>query len=505
MKQKPNIIWFHLDGIRPNKNFGDHKDRPHYLDKLAEEGVEYTNVYTAHASTLMSLSSVMFGYPTPYYTKCLENIDINTEQFKPLTYILKEAGYEFHSFLLHRPTRKILNNIMGQVTKKYYASNMKDYDYMWNSKQANKFILKFLKNKKLKNPYFLYLHYPFVGIKGDDSYNDARKMINFLKKGGYFDNSIILFWADHGWPAKEKDIERGRLKRVLEGHDIILSNENIKVPLILIYPNCKKGLKINTPVSTLDIGPTLLKILGIDTKFGHTYFSKILPLTEKKDERIFRVDTRHYFHKGRKSCLVNTDYKYLFNFNTKIKEEFYDIKNNIEEDKNLIFNPLYKKQINKFKTELKFQEDDLFNFQVNYLINKLKNRINLNKNVLILESENNLFDSVLYTGFKSLVKKVNMINESNLNIKLKQSSVDELIILPLDNLFNIYKNILKQLKNQNITYFYIDFNFNLIKNFSITKYIFKNIKINWRAFLKQPKICLRWLLILYLRPTGKID
>lgn len=465
MKQNPNIIWFHLDGIRPNRDFGDHKDKPYYLDKLAEEGVEYTNVYTSYASTVMSISSVITGYPCLFYTKCLENVDVNTRQFRPLTHILKENSYETHSILFYRPARKVLKKIMFPIKTKYYGRGVKDSNYMWNSKEVNKTIINFLNKKKLNKPYFLYLQYCFTPIKGDDSLNDVHKMLNYLKKNNYFENTIIIIWADHGWPSPQKEKQRTRLQKTLEGHDLNLTEESVKVPLIFIYPGCKKGLKITKPISTLSIGTELLKLLGIKSKFGI-----------KHNKKFFRIDTRNYFQKNRRTALTDGKYKYIISD----KEEFYDVN---DETKNLINSSKLQKQVNKFRKEYQKQEKELFEFQTNYLADKVTKLGD--KDIQILKSDNSLFNQILYNGFKKITK----------NVKLVKKPKSGLLIIPITNPFKVknHKNAL-----------YIDYNFNLSKKPRIYPYMWEKIKNNWKTFITEPKRFMRWLLVLYLRAYEKL-
>ena len=46
-------------------------------------------------------------------------------------------------------------------------------------------------------------------------------------------------------------------------HDLIMTDDNICVPLVLKYPGCRMGEKIDTTVGTIDIVPTVLNILEI--------------------------------------------------------------------------------------------------------------------------------------------------------------------------------------------------------------------------------------------------
>ncbi len=95
------------------------------------------------------------------------------------------------------------------------------------------------------------------------------RLRNFLRKKGLAENTIILFCSDNG-PEGPEQINRtqgsagpfrGRKRSLYEG--------GIRVPALIEWPaKIEAGKKTNLPVSTSDIFPTLLGILGIDNQNG---------------------------------------------------------------------------------------------------------------------------------------------------------------------------------------------------------------------------------------------
>jgi arylsulfatase A-like enzyme len=74
------------------------------------------------------------------------------------------------------------------------------------------------------------------------------------------DNGLFVFTADHG----EEMVEHGWL-----GHSQSLYEELARVPLFFWWPRgIPGGLRISQPVSTLDIVPTLLDLLGAEPPPG---------------------------------------------------------------------------------------------------------------------------------------------------------------------------------------------------------------------------------------------
>jgi len=77
-----------------------------------------------------------------------------------------------------------------------------------------------------------------------------------LEKRGLFDNMLIVLTSDHG----ESFFEHGQL---LHGHHW---QEELRVPLLIKWPSgVRAGERVTTPTSSLDLVPTLLHELGMDT------------------------------------------------------------------------------------------------------------------------------------------------------------------------------------------------------------------------------------------------
>jgi len=94
-----------------------------------------------------------------------------------------------------------------------------------------------------------------------------------LKARGIYDDSLILFTADHG----EEFHEHGDLQ-----HKSKLFDELLHVPLLLKLPGQHHGEKKSELVSHLQVAPTILSTVGIEHAFSHGNF-----LTDKSSKMIF--------------------------------------------------------------------------------------------------------------------------------------------------------------------------------------------------------------------------
>lgn len=82
------------------------------------------------------------------------------------------------------------------------------------------------------------------------------RVVDHLQMSGLIDQTIIVITSDHG----EEFLEHGHLM-----HGKFHFEEVIRVPLIVRGPDVPRNRRIGHPVSLVDIMPTVLGCLGIDT------------------------------------------------------------------------------------------------------------------------------------------------------------------------------------------------------------------------------------------------
>jgi arylsulfatase A-like enzyme len=101
-----------------------------------------------------------------------------------------------------------------------------------------------------------------------------RRLVRNLEERGLLDRTLIVFAADHG----EEFMEHGHVK-----HCRGLWNTLTHVPLIFHFPDIDGGRRISTAVQNLDIVPTVLDYLGIESdEFGLEGVS-LRPLIEDRE------------------------------------------------------------------------------------------------------------------------------------------------------------------------------------------------------------------------------
>ncbi|MCO7174558.1 LTA synthase family protein [Sporolactobacillus kofuensis] len=229
----------------------------------------------------------------------------NTYQAAPA--IMNQRGYEtaaFHGNVKSFWNRDQMYKSLGYerfFDAKYYdmsAKNTKNYGM--KDKPFLKETMPYLSN--LKQPFYSKLillsnHFPFgmdkedtnfqPGDFGDSVVNNYFQSANYmdqaieqfftdLKKAGLFDKTIIIMYGDHyGLSENHNDA----MAKVL-GKDQITPFENAqlqRVPLFIHIPKVAGGT-VSTYGGEVDVRPTLMSLLGINTKnyiqFGTDLFSK---------------------------------------------------------------------------------------------------------------------------------------------------------------------------------------------------------------------------------------
>lgn len=112
-----------------------------------------------------------------------------------------------------------------------------------------------------------------IGVVG----KQIHKLIEMLKDTGRWNNTVLVVTSDHGEAFGEHNTQH---------HATTLYEELLRVPLIIYAPGIAPQV-IDEPVSTIDIGPTVLDLFGIDTP-GSSMGQSLVPLLKGKDAHLTR-------------------------------------------------------------------------------------------------------------------------------------------------------------------------------------------------------------------------
>jgi arylsulfatase A-like enzyme len=106
------------------------------------------------------------------------------------------------------------------------------------------------------------------------------RLVETLREIGQYDNTAIVVTSDHG----EEFLEHGGVEH---GAGKVF-NENIRVPLLIKPPAASRAGRVDTPVSGLDIAPTILQIAGLGQTDNQAGRSLLAPaLSELVSRNVF--------------------------------------------------------------------------------------------------------------------------------------------------------------------------------------------------------------------------
>ena len=158
----------------------------------------------------------------------------------------------------------------------------------------------------------------------DDSFG---QLFDTLQELDIADNTYVIFSTDHGTQGKNTPLSKGK-GSVLEG--------GLRVPFIISGPSVRAGQWSDTPVSALDIFPTIAEVSGNKDKISAAVEGgSLAELLQDKDGAVQRSREEIYFHfphydkgnGGPANAMLSGDYKLI-----KVYENAQTLLYNIAED-----------------------------------------------------------------------------------------------------------------------------------------------------------------------------
>jgi choline-sulfatase len=99
------------------------------------------------------------------------------------------------------------------------------------------------------------------------------KMLDCIEREGLFENSIVMFWVDHGDFAGQYGLP--------EKWDTYMGDCILHVPQIVWAPGLPQGHTVESLTEHVDICPTVLDLMGIEPDWG-IHGESLLPIIEGK-------------------------------------------------------------------------------------------------------------------------------------------------------------------------------------------------------------------------------
>ncbi len=275
-----DVVLVTLDTTRPDRLgcYGNAASPSPNLDRLAREGVIFSSAIATGTTTLPTHASILTGLYSQHHGARANSLYRLGDEQRTLAEILSDAGYASGAFV----SSFVLDDRFG------LAQGFDVYDAQVGSSpthggfaerkaaQTTDAAVRWLRSRG-SEPYFLWVHYydphtpydapgPFrdayaTGYDAeiasvDNEFGRLLQAINATKR----QKTWVVVVGDHG----EAFGEHGEWS-----HGYLLQEATLRIPLVMqANPALGRGLHIDTQVSQVDLMPTILSLLGLDTPDG---------------------------------------------------------------------------------------------------------------------------------------------------------------------------------------------------------------------------------------------
>tara|TARA_Y100000768_G_scaffold389020_1_gene390450 strand:+ start:14142 stop:15602 length:1461 start_codon:yes stop_codon:yes gene_type:complete len=467
---KPDIFIIITDSARAFfSNSGDDREMPDFYSTL-KDFVKCPRAYCSAPSSVMSGGSIISSLDAYMISRNYDNFRFNNAFKINNIENLKSINYDCKGFFVARELREKIGKLVG-IDYENLPSQLKFSNRMWSNEDLNRYYNSYLKsNENNKKPLFNII---WNNIRHDHNISkNLDELRSILKEHNRWDNSIIFFLSDHGYPTKDKGITPEGLKRDNKTHDLWLTEDNIRIPFYFKTPY-DYDYPINHNVAATDIFPTIFNILGIDFKSPYSSAVSLSSFNKKRSKelknRSIRVDSRFIGQNQRKTAIIKGFNKLVYNHDLN-EFEFFELSDDYNYEKLINSKSREKKSFievynQKEKKALDFQYDSQFS---KYSL--------LNKEIYYGD-----YDEQLLSYLKeNCVKKVDSIDKLSNPINIFKHNILFININFNNNFF--YKLIL--------TLFRKNININLVSNQEVLKWNIKRIYLAFKTsipfLIKEP-------------------
>lgn len=291
-QNKPNVLWITIEDTSPQfiGSYGNKNASTPVIDKLAKEGIRFTNAFSTGTVCSASRSTIIIGvptykmgtghqrsnYPIPNYIKgfpyYLQQIGYYTSNNSKTDYnIANEKDFIKESWDENSNKASWTGRGEGQpfFSVFNFSESHQSRTMSWTFEQYEKHVLNHLSEEDriadegFEMPPFYNdtpeMRKQFARVYNSIKLTDNRigDLLGKLEKDNLKENTIIFFFADHG-----EGIPRGKTNGINLGY---------RVPFVVWFPEKFKHLSpwgksgvTNQLVSFEDLAPSIINLLGVD-------------------------------------------------------------------------------------------------------------------------------------------------------------------------------------------------------------------------------------------------
>lgn len=263
---------------------------PH-LDRLAQQGVLFSNAYSVAPITLVAHTSILTGLEPPAHGVRNNGLHYVPDRVETLAERLRDEGYATGAFVAAAVLDRRYNLDQGfDVYDDDLSAGRERHPRMVADRPAEAVVrsaARWLDGLPPEKPFFLWVHLydphaayspppPFRDdfrenlYDGEIAYMDhwIGRLLRHSRLGG---DTLVTVLGDHG----ESLGEHGE-----QTHALLAYDATLHVPWILRLPDGPRGLRLEPAVGQVDLVPTILDLLDLDPPSEEVAGVSLVPLLE---------------------------------------------------------------------------------------------------------------------------------------------------------------------------------------------------------------------------------
>lgn len=288
------VIMVTMDSVRAevllDPKYNQHVER---LRELADESVEFSEARSPGSGTVISFSQIFSGkhYFQLKWSKREKRALPHKDKSPRVPELLTKAGVQTVTFATYEPLMPA-NGVTRGFKEATLIPPSEGQDHALSAQMVDAAIARI--HEYDGGPMFMFLHlmdphhpYDAAGTTGSKYNRYLReaglcseaigRLVDALIEADLWDKTTLIVGADHG---------EGFKKHGIPFHNIGLYEEILHVPLFIRMPGAKPR-RITTPVSTLDLAPTLLHLFGLNAP-GSFMGESLTPFLAGQDPKLTR-------------------------------------------------------------------------------------------------------------------------------------------------------------------------------------------------------------------------
>jgi arylsulfatase A-like enzyme len=270
------------------------------LDALAEESVLFERAMAQAPWTGPSMASMMTGrYPAE--TGMYRNRDRIAAELPVLPETFQRSGFRTASFMTNSLLLSKNNGFLRGFDEtsaperlKIAYGDLEPQIFAWLEKHAGENFFVWIHNMDPHPPATVGNHYrnghDFPGYDGEVKWVDEAmgRLVEKLRSLGIWDEVLFIFTADHGEAFGEHR---------LSGHQNVIYDEVLHIPLIVHYPRMRWTGRVAEPVELLDLYATIGDLAGLSLPERGRSESLVSLLEGRAEQRrkSYLFHSRYYF------------------------------------------------------------------------------------------------------------------------------------------------------------------------------------------------------------------